>query len=501
VVLCQLIVKQTICILCLAMLSNKDFSKLLSTPSSGGTGGKVRFDLKQINQWDKEIKAKTKSKSSSFGKALVKEDEGKNDKLEGPVYRDRAQERRTDANPDYDPESIEAVIRLDAEKTKYLGGDVDHTHLVKGLDYTLLKKIRNDVEHQAKVILPDVKPDQEAYTDITTLTDVGSRLQSLLLSSRESSDNAGVTTSASILKPQADNLFARIAFEFDVDAESDAELPTTVARSKQESTTAEDLLTFLPSLLLLEKIGQSLANAKSTNKQKRRRREAEPFADAAEPPKPAISRIVDTVGDIFEDTGKYIPAGMEMQKTDVSQLKIEGEQRPKASSIGHGYFGVDSRADTEDGEREGDILAPVKALVRAAAEKERVLAHREAESHGGWDRDVSDGRVHRDVIGALDTAAAKRGDALGVGNYDVYPESADYEMYDSDGEEAAPKSKGAGGTGDASGKEKKSAGDKKVAPVRPKESGTDGGMNRAARRAASRGEDVDGSVNKKRQKP
>lgn len=30
---------------------------------------------------------------------------------------------------------------MDAEKTKYLGGDVKHTHLVKGLDYALLQKV------------------------------------------------------------------------------------------------------------------------------------------------------------------------------------------------------------------------------------------------------------------------------------------------------------------------------------------------------------------------
>lgn len=28
------------------------------------------------------------------------------------------------------------------EESKFLGGDVDHTHLVKGLDYALLQKVR-----------------------------------------------------------------------------------------------------------------------------------------------------------------------------------------------------------------------------------------------------------------------------------------------------------------------------------------------------------------------
>merc|ERR1719311_158313 len=32
------------------------------------------------------------------------------------------------------------------EESKYLGGDASHTHLVKGLDFALLSKVRNEVE-------------------------------------------------------------------------------------------------------------------------------------------------------------------------------------------------------------------------------------------------------------------------------------------------------------------------------------------------------------------
>ena len=30
---------------------------------------------------------------------------------------------------------------ISVEESKFLGGDVDHTHLVKGLDYALLQKV------------------------------------------------------------------------------------------------------------------------------------------------------------------------------------------------------------------------------------------------------------------------------------------------------------------------------------------------------------------------
>jgi hypothetical protein len=87
-------------------------------------------------------------------------------------YRDRAAERRDDANPDYAgslhaagagplaaaaaaPPHVAgfAVVGggaaadsdaagLSIEESKFMGGDVEHTHLVKGLDFALLQKVR-----------------------------------------------------------------------------------------------------------------------------------------------------------------------------------------------------------------------------------------------------------------------------------------------------------------------------------------------------------------------
>jgi len=36
--------------------------------------------------------------------------------------------------------------KISIEKSKYLGGDLEHTHLVKGLDYALLHKVRSEIE-------------------------------------------------------------------------------------------------------------------------------------------------------------------------------------------------------------------------------------------------------------------------------------------------------------------------------------------------------------------
>ena len=60
-------------------------------------------------------------------------------------YRDRAAERRKGVNPDYQGDQLTSDAQdLSEEYSKFLGGDVEHTHLVKGLDYALLHKVQRD---------------------------------------------------------------------------------------------------------------------------------------------------------------------------------------------------------------------------------------------------------------------------------------------------------------------------------------------------------------------
>ena len=38
------------------------------------------------------------------------------------------------------------VTKLSMEESKFLGGDLEHTHLVRGLDYALLQKVRRTAQ-------------------------------------------------------------------------------------------------------------------------------------------------------------------------------------------------------------------------------------------------------------------------------------------------------------------------------------------------------------------
>ena len=53
----------------------------------------------------------------------------------------RALERRKEINQE-EAKFEEIVSKLDANQTKFLGGDLEHTHFVKGLDFALLQKMR-----------------------------------------------------------------------------------------------------------------------------------------------------------------------------------------------------------------------------------------------------------------------------------------------------------------------------------------------------------------------
>ncbi|KHJ78400.1 RED-like protein region, partial [Oesophagostomum dentatum] len=153
-------------------LRNEDFRKLLSapkkpaeTPASGGSSHS--FTHRHQGKSDKKKGGgghKHKKEKSEYN------EEEANLKEILKNYRDRALERRLKGNDDNDeiaklaaayramPGDARAVTdkanlrRQAIEESKYLGGDMEHTHLVKGLDYSLLNKVRSEInKSQAEV--------------------------------------------------------------------------------------------------------------------------------------------------------------------------------------------------------------------------------------------------------------------------------------------------------------------------------------------------------------
>lgn len=175
-------------------LTNDDFRKLLMTPrapsGSGHAAGSVRDAMAKsstttasssIMKPPSTERHEARRKKKNFYAQLKKQEDNKLAEL-AEKYRDRARERRDGANPDYqnlDPSNSTSAYRavapdiksgLDAaerrrqqiQESKFLGGDMEHTHLVKGLDYALLQKVRSEI----------VAKEQELDDEIEKLADL-----------------------------------------------------------------------------------------------------------------------------------------------------------------------------------------------------------------------------------------------------------------------------------------------------------------------------------------
>ncbi|KAH9632693.1 hypothetical protein HF086_016892 [Spodoptera exigua] len=141
-------------------LTNEDFRKLLMTPRAtpGGSGGShpagsVREAMANSGSMPPpaENKGELRRKKKSYYAALKKQEDNKLAEL-AEKYRDRARERRDGVNelgpmdPTSNTSSAYSVKWFFFQESKYLGGDMEHTHLVKGLDYALLQKVRSEIQ-------------------------------------------------------------------------------------------------------------------------------------------------------------------------------------------------------------------------------------------------------------------------------------------------------------------------------------------------------------------
>lgn len=200
--------------------------------------GKVRFDLKQVAQWDRQneqdMKKKAQQGTKPFGKQPLKKnsmfDEDKDEGGFDHGYRDRALERRKELNTE-DAKMEEIVSKLDVEQTKYLGGDMEHTHLVKGLDYALLEKARRQKEKEDELARAEEAAKEESLSlnQIEPTTAIGAQvfrgLRKLQLLEQKAT---GAHSAGGILR--------RTVFDFEIRPDSEVDVPLLVTRSRTVST-------------------------------------------------------------------------------------------------------------------------------------------------------------------------------------------------------------------------------------------------------------------------
>lgn len=237
-------------------------------------------------------------KKKNFYAALKKQEDTKLQEL-ADKYRDRARERRDGANPDY--QAMDAVggsgsnayravapdlkSGLDAaerrrqmiQESKFLGGDMEHTHLVKGLDYALLQKVRSEIvvkEHEQEIEMEklveeaivekekeDEKPKQNDEPEYKTV--MGRNILNTLQFYRSR-------------RIERNELFApgRMAYVIELeDDNAETDIPTTLIRSKADVPLShDDVQTLTTNDIVINKLAQILSYLRQGGRGKKNKR-------------------------------------------------------------------------------------------------------------------------------------------------------------------------------------------------------------------------------------
>ena len=157
------------------------------------------------------------------------------------------------------------------EQSKYLGGDLKHTHLVKGLDYALLQKIRaeqarkeeEEMAMQEEILDTQAKSNRklEDKDDLMQLRHPMAKNINRVLFEQE--------------RPkQIENfLEGRMAYIFELEDEyAESDIPTTLMRSKADCPDLLDNLSKSQNDVVLNKLTQILSYIRTGNKKKNKKK-------------------------------------------------------------------------------------------------------------------------------------------------------------------------------------------------------------------------------------
>ncbi|CAK5084345.1 unnamed protein product [Meloidogyne enterolobii] len=148
--------------------------------------------------------------------------------------------------------------KMQIQKSKYLGGDMEHTHLVKGLDYSLLNKVRTEIHEQ------QVSAKEKALNDPVVVSNDPTQ--------------AGNKLARNVCKilfenklPQRNELFVRgrMAYLVELD-EEESDVPSTLMRSVVDSSADQTIENINADNVLINKLSQVLVYLRTDLKKKKK---------------------------------------------------------------------------------------------------------------------------------------------------------------------------------------------------------------------------------------
>ncbi|GMR39849.1 hypothetical protein PMAYCL1PPCAC_10044, partial [Pristionchus mayeri] len=403
-------------------LRNEDFRKLLTQKrteapkTAGGAGDKTpkpknaAFSHKQAakQQYKKKgghgHKHKKEKKKTEEGEE-EEEEEDEEERLKEILknYRDRALERRTKGDePDMDPQLAAAYRAVpgdrravyDAamkrqqaiEESKYLGGDMEHTHLVKGLDYSLLHKVRAEITKTRQD--EPIDEDEELETALATRAKPEKKEKE---EEKQPESLLARNLQRILFKneiPLRNELFGkgRMAYVVELDDDS-TDVPTTLLRSLHDCPVTDSNATVNANNMLISKLTQVLGYLRTDTK-KGKGRQKDDFVTEEDRSKAAGASI-------YDDAGEYVPKrdkGGEKERTE-----REGEKRVEKRD----YFGDGRKDDRKRDDRHRDDRDKRKDDSRSKEERERERRRQE-------EREREDLRKRFEEQKRLDEKLAKR---------------------------------------------------------------------------------------------
>lgn len=165
------------------------------------------------------------------------------------------------------------------QQSKFLGGDLEHTHLVKGLDYALLQKVKSEIQHQE-----DIQEDEmEKMIDSKIATHLEKRAAG---EERENEEDSQIKTVMGInihrwitiqnsKTIERNEMFVagRMAYHFDFEDENvESDIPTTIIRSKGELQGGNDMNTLSTNDIVVNKLTQIFSYLRQGGKKKNKKR-------------------------------------------------------------------------------------------------------------------------------------------------------------------------------------------------------------------------------------
>lgn len=376
-------------------MNQDDFRRLLATPARGGGGGsqggrsyggKRNLSEQDLDGIRKLVAKKPKHKGKKPGHDS--EDKAVSAKPKAPAVIDRAAERRQ-REKELGTDDVGAYAHLNADQTKFLGGDLEHTHLVKGLDFALLAQLKRE---RAKLEQTTAELKQQQHHQ-QQKTPAGDKL--LSSSSQPSSfqtrmgrlvylhgcqlagkdSHAGAPLSRSELF-----LPNRMYYTYNLGSAELDSVPVVVQRSKEDCPEHDEVVNGLVDDLVVARIADVLHNQRTHGKKMRRRKKSEGEVDLKDEEQDAETQNAtaatatvddDDDEDIFPDVGEYVPLDQRQEEPATNPKPLLGKDSGYFANLSASLTTAEETARAREEAAEQAWKATLQKAVDAQVRLER----------------------------------------------------------------------------------------------------------------------------------